>query len=149
MQKITLTLSQLKLSISSTTQPNSSVAKLRKSTSSQHKNQGQILLYLWKIKQVLVGLVTLVKECKRWYVVVNHAYRQVSKHRQVGKAQLPLDNESTNFVKACIEYIVTNIKDREGSSPSPPPFYGDVAQLVERQLCKLNVRSSNLLGSTI
>ena len=35
----------------------------------------------------------------------------------------------------------------------PPPseilgFHGGIAQLVERQLCKLDVRSSNLLAST-
>jgi hypothetical protein len=35
------------------------------------------------------------------------------------------------------------------SGPVTKPFIGAVAQLVERLLCKQNVRSSNLLSSTI
>jgi len=83
----------------------------------QHKRQESILLKLLKITVGLEGLVIPRKLSTSggMWSLITHTGRTLNIDRSVNTS-LPLVNESTKFIKTCVEYIIINIKHR-GSTP--------------------------------
>ena len=82
----------------------------------QHKRQESILLKLLKIIVGLEGLVIPRKLSARGRAGLFICIGRTLNIDRLVNTSLPLVNESTKFIKTCVECIVLNIKHR-GSTP--------------------------------